>query len=70
VDADDYNYRRFDEYVENGPERAEFAAFPDHLHVGDAAPDFAATRLEDGERLRVSELWRRRDVVLEFGSFT
>lgn len=66
----DYNYRRFDEYVEHGGERQEFAAFAGHLHVGDPAPDFEVTRLDDGQRLRIAELWRRQDVVMEFGSFT
>lgn len=65
-----YNYPRFDDYVEHGPEREEFAAFANGLHAGDAAPSFAVTRLDDGERLEVSELWRSRDVVMEFGSFT
>jgi hypothetical protein len=70
VSHDDYNYRRFDHYVEHGREHEEFAAFPDLLHVGDRAPGFPVTRLDDGATFDIAELWRRRDVVMEFGSFT
>ena len=65
-----YNYERFDEYVESGAELAEFAAFPDHLHAGDAAPDASLTVLNDGSEVRLSDLWASRNLVLEFGSFT
>lgn len=70
MSRDDYNYARFDHYVDSGRESEEFSAFPDHLHAGEAAPDFAALRLDDGRSLRLSEVWSRRNVVLEFGSFT
>lgn len=69
MDATTYNYRRFDHYVRDGHEAVEFGAFPDHLHVGDPAPSFEVTTL-DGDRFDLAERWRRRDVVLEFGSFT
>lgn len=65
-----YNYARFDEYVRTGLEVGEFSAFPGRLHAGEEAPDFAATRLRDGATVRLSELWRTRPVVVEFGSFT
>ncbi len=65
----EYNYERFDLYVENGEEEREFAAFPNMLHAGERAPDGELTPLE-GERVRLSDLWRQRGVVLEFGSFT
>lgn len=65
-----YNYDRFDQYVESGEELAEFSAFPNHLHAGDAAPDAALLRLDDEKEVRLSELWAERNVVLEFGSFT
>jgi hypothetical protein len=68
--ATPYNYRRFDDYVEHGGEHQEFAAFADGLHVGQPAPSFRVIRLDDGENLDMAELWRRRDVVMEFGSFT
>jgi hypothetical protein len=68
--ASAYNYERFDEYVTSGAELAEFGAFPDHLHAGDAAPDASLTALDDGREVRLSELWATRNLVLEFGSFT
>jgi hypothetical protein len=64
-----YNYERFDAYVEEGEEKREFGAFPNMLHAGERAPDGELLAL-DGERVRLSELWRRNGVVLEFGSFT
>lgn len=67
---DSYNYARFDEYVESGQESADFSAFPNHLHAGEAAPDFTALHLDDGHPVRLSGVWRRKNVVLEFGSFT
>ena len=65
-----YNYERFDAYVESGEDAGEFAAFPNMLHAGERAPDGVLTLFDDGERVRLSELWQRRGVVLEFGSFT
>lgn len=64
-----YNYERFDDYVESGVDEGEFGAFPNLLHAGERAPDGELTLL-DGERVCLSELWRERGVVLEFGSFT
>ena len=64
-----YNYERFDAYVERGDDEREFGAFPNVLHAGERAPDCELTLL-DGERVRLSELWSRNGVVLEFGSFT
>ena len=64
-----YNYERFDAYVEQGEEEQEFGAFPNMLHAGERAPD-GELQLVDGEPVRLSELWRRDGVVLEFGSFT
>lgn len=66
----DYNYERFDEYVEASGEQTEFAAFFDHLHAGDRAPDFIAIDLQDGSEVRASELWKQAPLVIEFGSFT
>lgn len=39
------------------------------LHARPQAPD-GKLQLLDGERMRLSELWRSNGVVLEFGSFT
>lgn len=68
--AEPYNYRRFDEYVELGGEQHEFAAFADNLHVGQPAPSFAVTRLDDAARFEIADLWQGRHLVMEFGSFT
>jgi hypothetical protein len=64
-----YNYEHFNAYVESGEDEREFGAFPNVLHAGERAPDGELTML-GGERVRLSDLWRRGGVVLEFGSFT
>ena len=64
-----YNYERFDAYVESGGDEREFGTFPTMLHAGERAPDGELLELE-GEGVRLSDLWRRRGLVLEFGSFT
>ena len=64
-----YNYERFDAYVEARVEEREFGAFPNALHAGERAPD-GALEEPGGSRVRLSELWRERGLVLEFGSFT
>ena len=64
-----YNYDRFDDYVECGDDEREFGAFPNMLHAGERAPD-GELQLLDGESVRLSEMWRERGIVLEFGSFT
>jgi hypothetical protein len=40
-----------------------------HLQVGDAAPDFELPAL-DGGKVKLSETYRKRPVVLVFGSYT
>jgi hypothetical protein len=47
----------------------EFGQFPNALHAGERAPD-GELLLLGGSSLRLSEAWRDRGVVLEFGSFT
>lgn len=64
-----YNYECFDTYAAQG-EESEFAAFPNHLHVGEPAPDAVLTALGSGRQERLSDRWRARTVVMEFGSFT
>jgi hypothetical protein len=64
-----YNYEHFDAYVESGEDEREFSSFPNMLHAGERALDGELTML-DGERARLSELWRQQALVLEFGSFT
>ena len=63
VEADRYNYRAFE-----GTD--DFLAFRTALPVGSAAPDFAATLAEDGRAVRLSDYWRGRDLLVEFGSLT
>ncbi len=47
-----------------------FLDFRTGLQVGSAAPDFEATLLETGAPARLSDYWRGRDVLIEFGSLT
>jgi hypothetical protein len=65
-----YNYARFDEYVAAGGDLADEAAFWASPRVGQRAPDFTPPRLGDGAGVRLSDLWRSRPLVMEFGSFT
>jgi hypothetical protein len=64
-----YNYECFDAYVEAGGDELEFGAFPNMLHAGERAPDGKLLEL-DGTTVRLSDLWRRGGLVLEFGSYT
>ncbi len=62
-----YNYEGYDP---GEREEEEFARFQEILKVSQEAPDFEATRLEDGEKVRLSDFTAHSNVVLEFGSFT
>ena len=62
-----YNYEG---YLPGGEEEGDFLRFQQTLKVGTAAPDFEATRLEDGKKVKLSDLTARSNVVLEFGSLT
>jgi hypothetical protein len=65
-----YNYPRFDEYVADGGDVADEAAFWASPRAGQRAPDFSLPRLGDGAQVSLSGLWRSRPLVMEFGSFT
>jgi hypothetical protein len=65
-----YNYPRFDEYVAAGGDLADEDAFWASPRVAQRAPDFTLPRLGDGGSVGLSELWRSRPLVMEFGSFT
>ena len=65
-----YNYPRFDEYVAAGGDRADEDAFRASPSAGQRALDFTLPRLGDGAGVRLSDLWRSRPLVMEFGSFT
>lgn len=70
MDAATYNYETFDGYVEAGGDIDEFGSFADGLHAGGAAPDGVLTALDDGAEVSLAGLWKRQNVVVEFGSFT
>ena len=65
-----YNYPRFDEYVAAGGDLADEDAFRASPRAGQRAPDFTLPRLSDGTSVQLSDLWRSRPLVMEFGSFT
>ncbi len=62
-----YNY---DGYLPGEEEEEDFSRFQQTLKVGTQAPDFEATRLEDGKKVKLSDLTAQSTVVLEFGSLT
>ncbi len=62
-----YNYEGYDP---GEGEEEEFARFQEILKVSEEAPDFEATRLDDGEKVRLSDFTAHSNVVLEFGSLT
>ena len=63
TDPTTYNYTVFEG-------QGDFESFPSAIHVGSPAPDFTAILLDTGQPVRLSDYWRDRDVVIEFGSFT
>jgi hypothetical protein len=65
-----YNYSHFDDYVADGSDLADEAAFREAPRAGERAPDFTLPRLGDGAEIRLSDLWRSKPLVMEFGSFT
>ena len=68
--AGPYNYPRFDGYVAAGGDLADEAAFWGSPRAGQRAPDFTRPRLGEGAQVRLSDLWRSKPLVMEFGSFT
>jgi hypothetical protein len=66
----DYNYAYFDQHVASGTDSADEAAFSGSFRAGDPAEDFALLRLDDGAWVKLSDLWRSKPLVMEFGSFT
>ena len=63
TDPTSYHYTTFEG-------QGDFDSFPSGPHVGSPAPDFSAVLLETGQLVRLSDYWRERDVLVEFGSFT
>jgi hypothetical protein len=64
-----YNYAHFDQHVAEGGHREAEAAFRASFRAGQRAADFTLPQL-DGAQVRLSELWRDKPLVMEFGSFT
>lgn len=60
-----YNYAVFPPETD----ASDFAAFPNRLKVGHPAADGRLISLDGGE-VRLSELWREANLVVEFGSIT
>jgi hypothetical protein len=65
-----YNYPRFDEYIAARRDMADEDAFRASPWAGQRVPDFTLPRLGDGVGVKLSDLWRSRPLVMEFGSFT
>ena len=65
--ADAYNYRTFPLDLD----MPYFAAFRDGApKPGQPAPDGEITNAMTGERVKLSDLWRKGHLVIEFGSIT
>lgn len=62
----EYNYPNFNGHSDN----QAFEIFQSLLHVGEQAPDFEAVRLDDGQRVSLSDYTSESNVLVEFGSFT
>lgn len=70
MDLASYNYAHFDEHIAEGGERAAASAFRDSFRAGERAEDFGLVRLDDGTEVKLSDYWRSKPLVMEFGSFT
>jgi len=62
----EYNYRSLPIDLDAGG----FAAFQGVLKAGRAAPDGELVDAHTNETVRLSDLWRKETLVIEFGSFT
>lgn len=69
ADAAAYNYPHFDRHVAGGGHQEAEATFRASLHAGERAADFTLPQL-DGALVQLSDMWRDRPLVMEFGSFT
>jgi hypothetical protein len=70
MDSAGYNYAHFDEHVAEGADQVAFESFRHVMPVGQRGVDVELTRLDDEAPVWLSELWRPRPLVVEFGSFT
>lgn len=62
-DSDAYNYNVFEG-------QGDYETFPTPWHALSSAPDCSAILLDTGQPVRLSDYWRERDVLIEFGSYT
>lgn len=62
AEVERYNYSEF--------VGSDFLPFRTHLSVGSSAPDFQAILLETGRPVRLSDYWKKGDLLVEFGSLT
>ena len=58
-----YNYTVFEG-------QGDYETFPTSLYAGTTAPDARAILLDSGQAVQLSDYWRERDVLIEFGSYT
>lgn len=70
ADLASYNYAHFDQHIAEGGEQEMTVAFRETFRAGQRAGDFPLHSLDDAARVRLSELWRSKPLVMEFGSFT
>lgn len=69
TEIETYNYAHFGESGD-GAGGSNFLAFRTTLPVGSMAPDFTAILLSSAQSVRLSDFWRERDTLIEFGSVT
>ena len=62
TEVERYNYTEF--------VGSDFLPFRTHLPVGSSAPDFEAILLDTGQVVRLSDYWKKGDLLVEFGSLT
>lgn len=62
-DSDAYNYNVF-------KGQGDYETFPTPWHALSSAPDGSAILLDTGQPVHLSDYWRERDVLIEFGSYT
>ena len=62
----EYNYREFPIDME----MPDFERWPGLIAAGERAPDGELVDAASGERVLLSDLWRRGTLVIEFGSVT
>lgn len=65
-----YNYAHFDQHIAEHGEQEMTTAFRSSFRVGERAADFSLVRLDDDAQVTLSDLWRSKPLVMEFGSFT